>query len=237
MYKFEEFNRLDEEERKRLTGGVWKRMRSGGMIYVDHDGNILAGGNKSLHDKISKIKKDLWLAHPEKVEIDDIIANKTSDITQLVLHDKISELRKDYPTISESVLKVSEERQKLLDNIESSKMPEWSKKNEIAKAEREFSRKMGWLARADSYNDIANEINKGVADISSVIKNELGNAANEKIMQLINSINNSINLPSTDTQENNWVQNNLSDKVLSLVKELLKENPMSEIDDNPYIKK
>jgi len=237
MYKFSEYAQLNEEERKKLTGGQWKKLRFGGMIYVDHDGNILAGGNKSLHTKINSIKKGLWQAHPEKVEIDEIILKKTSDITQLVLNDNLTELRRDYPTISENVLKVSEERQKLLDNINSSDMPPWAKKNEIAKAEREFARKMGWLARADSYNDIANELNKGVSDISVVVKNELGDSANEKIKELMSGMNNSINLPATDTQENNWVQNNLSNKVLTMVKEMLKENPMSDIDDNPYMVK
>jgi hypothetical protein len=95
---------------------------------------------------------------------------------------------------------------------------------------------MGWLARADSYNDIANAISKGATDISAIIVNELGEEANKKIQVIIDDSNNTMNAPAIDTEGNNWLKNGRDEKILAMVKDMLKENPLSEIDENIFIK-
>jgi hypothetical protein len=236
MITFDDYKVLNEAEKKQLTGGIWKRMARGGSIYTDHDGNIIAGGNPALKDKIKKMQNKIHPDNLEKVEIDEIIRKKTYDLIDLIQLDNLTELRKDYPTISENVIKVFSERETALHKLEQAELPKWSLNQETAKVEREFSRKMGWLARADSYNDIANAITKGVSDISEIIVNELGAEANKKIQKIMDDSNNTLNAPAIDTIENNWLKNGRDEKVLTSVKEMLKENPLSEIDENIFIK-
>jgi len=233
MISIKDFMVLSEADQKALSGGTWKRMGRGGSIYVDHDGNILAGGNPSLHKKINKIKQDIYQESPEKVEIDKIIFDKMQAIIALVQQDDISELRRDYPTIWENAVKVQKDRVEILRRINNGSVPQWSINTETGKAEREFSRRMSWLSRADSFNDISNAIYQGVKKLDDVIINELGQEANKKIQKLMDmNVDSSINMTS-----NPWLKNHLDTKILDMVKSMLKENPLSEIDDNPFYNK
>ena len=233
MLNMKEFMMLSEAERKKLTGGTWKRMGRGGSIYVDHDGNILAGGNPALHKKIEQVKKGIYQESPEKIEIDKIIFDKMQDIINLVQDEDKTELRQKYPTIWENAVKVQDERVEMLRRLNSGSVPQWSINTETAKIERDFSKRMSWLSRADSYNDISNAIYHGMTKLEDIIINELGQEANKKIQKLMDeNIDSSINLTN-----NPWLKSHLDVKILDMVKDMLKENPLSSIDVNPFYNK